>query len=280
MTVTNYDGILFVSDMDGTLLDGRSQISRENQQALQYFVDHGGLFTIATGRMERSVEPYLPLLPVNAPLILYNGAVIYDPESRRRLFQVGLAEEIRAIVQALMARFPELGIEVYHGERIYFLQKNEETENHKAKEGFVPGLVAMDQLPGPWIKILLSWEPARLAEVEAWLPERPELFRTVYSEPHFLELLPPGVSKGAALQKLVGILGRPDLKTVCMGDNPNDQEMIEVADLGVAVANAHPALQRAADFISRRHDAHAVAEVVERLGRAAFPGWQAYRRDA
>ncbi len=287
MPVTDFSRILLVSDMDGTLLDGQSRISQENRAALAYFAAHGGLFTIATGRMERSVEAYLPLLPVNVPTVLYNGAVIYDTAARRRLFEVSLADSVhvQAVLRTLVGQFPELGIEVYHGEHIYFLQRNDETEKHKAKEGFISGLTPLEQIPKPWTKVLLSWEPAKLATVEAALPRRPELFRTVYSEPQFLELLPPGVSKGAALRRLIRLMGRTDLTLVCIGDNPNDQEMIETADLGIAVANAHPALKAAADLVTVHHDAHALAEVVTYLQNASGP-WvdreemQLFRRDA
>ena len=71
-------GILLASDMDGTLLDSRKRLSQANQSALENFVAAGGWFTVATGRMETSVKRYLPVLPLNAPAILYNGAVIYD----------------------------------------------------------------------------------------------------------------------------------------------------------------------------------------------------------
>lgn len=267
MTAAIFSGTLLVSDMDGTLLNSKSQISRENQVALEYFTSHGGLFTIATGRMEMTLRKYLPLLPINVPGILYNGAVIYDFATERILWETCLAEEIGQVIRELIVLFPGLGIEVFQGGEVYFLQENQETKKHIAREGLFPLTTLVDQVPVPWFKVILVWEPEKLVAVESYLAAHHHFFRTVYSEPQFLEILSPEASKGHALQKLIQIIGREDLKVVAMGDNLNDLEMIETAALGIAVANAHPDLKKAARFHYGHHDAHAVAEVVDYLKR-------------
>jgi HAD superfamily hydrolase (TIGR01484 family) len=64
--------------MDGTLLNNKSQVSREKHLAIERFVSKGGKFTVATGRMEASVRPYVEKLPINAPAIHYNGSMIFS----------------------------------------------------------------------------------------------------------------------------------------------------------------------------------------------------------
>jgi hypothetical protein len=54
----------------------------------------------------------------------------------------------------------------------------------------------------------------------------------------YLEILPPGVSKGTALQAMIETLGVPASATIAVGDNWNDLEMIEAAGLGVAMGSA------------------------------------------
>lgn len=51
-----FDGYTLVSDMDGTLINSNKEISKENLDAIKYFVNNGGKFTVATGRMVASVE--------------------------------------------------------------------------------------------------------------------------------------------------------------------------------------------------------------------------------
>lgn len=265
MALMDFTGILLVSDLDGTLLDSKSRLSLQNQTALQHFVRHGGLFTIATGRMEKTIRSYLPMLPINVPGILYNGAVIYDFASQKAIWENYLAEEMKMVVRDLQPAFPDLGIEVYHGMEVYFLQQNDETEKHCIRDGLRPLVRPVEQMPFPWIKVMLAAKATQLAAVEAYLKFRPGRFRMVYSESYFLELLPPDISKGRALKELVRYLGVPNLKVVALGDNLNDLEMIQTADLGIAVANAHPRLQQAAKLCYAHHDDHVIAQVVNHL---------------
>lgn len=258
-----FENILLVCDMDGTLLNSQSQVSKQNRSALEYFVERGGLFTIATGRMEKSIAAYLAILPVNVPAILYNGAMIYDCGQHRVLWQNCLTPEVGNIVNELLVRFPGLGIEVFNAGDVYFLQQNEETERHKIKEGFLPRSMALELIPKPWYKVLLAWKPEQLARVARFLQDSNICCRAVYSEPQFLELLHNSVSKGHALQKLIKILGRTNLAIVAMGDNLNDLEMIEIAGTGIAVENAHPALKKVAKRCCCHHNSHAVAQVIQ-----------------
>jgi hypothetical protein len=78
-------------------------------------------------------------------------------------------------------------------------------------------------------------------------------------------LITQDVNKGLALGYLTKYLGMSPSKVVAMGDNPNDREMLEIAGLGIAVANAHADLKKMATFCSGYNDQHAVAEVVEWL---------------
>ena len=71
-----FAGVLFVSDMDGTLLNSSHEVSRENAEAIGYFTGAGGLFTVATGRMPGAVIPFTRQITINAPIISYNGALI------------------------------------------------------------------------------------------------------------------------------------------------------------------------------------------------------------
>lgn len=91
-------------------------------------------------------------------------------------------------------------------------------------------------------------------------------FVSTFSKPHYLELIPPGVSKGAALARLCGHLGIPLENAAAIGDGQNDVEMIQEAGIGVAVANAAPAVRAVADVVTRASAWEgAVAEAVERL---------------
>lgn len=257
-----FRGIMLITDMDGTLLDGKSRISEGNQRAIKRFIAGGGLFTVATGRMFKAVEPYLPVLPMNIPAIVYNGAAIYDFSAKKVLWQDCLPANLENVAESVLRQFPDTGLEVFHGENIYLAAQNEETDSHMVREGFHPIYASLKDIPKPWLKLLVAAEPGRLLEVEDFLKERKEEFHAVYSEPQFLELLNKNVSKGSALRHLAAMLNFPCSCIVAVGDNRNDLELLKEAGIGIAVANAHKDAAGAADLMCRHHDRDAIAEVI------------------
>lgn len=294
-----FDGKLLVCDMDGTLLNSSSKVSAGNIKALERFVEGGGMFTVATGRMERSVLPYLDMLPVNVPAIVYNGAAIYDFKAERILWQADIDTAVAGAVRDAMERFPGISVQVYHGGRTYFVSENEHSEAHRIREHFEPVRTGLDGVPAPWFKIILAWDPPKLKDVEEFLRgyeladggtadggtadgtktkdssaaiSSKAAFRQVYSEPQFLELLNPAATKGSALKVLTGILGIDRSRVISMGDNLNDIELIKEAGTGIAVGNAHSTLKAAACMCCTDHDNDAVSEVIRWLedGKISF----------
>jgi Cof subfamily protein (haloacid dehalogenase superfamily) len=214
--------------------------------------------------MEKTVMPYLKDLPVNVPAIVYNGAGIYDFDKDEFLWQECLPDSVYDVGVKIIEKFPEAGLQVYRGGRVYYVRQNVETSKHMLREQIEPVFCDLAEVPKPWMKLLVAWEHNRLTEVEKFLDgiEDKKHFRTVYSEPQFLEFLSPGVSKGSALKKLITLLGCSCEFIVGMGDNLNDIELIQEATFGIAVGNAHESLKCIANKCCCTNDSHAVAEVV------------------
>ena len=80
-----------------------------------------------------------------------------------------------------------------------------------------------------------------------------------------LEILPPGTSKGAGLQRVLDELGIPPENVLALGDGENDVEMLRMAGIGVAMANGMPEAKQAADYVVSSNDDDGVAEAVERF---------------
>ncbi|HHW00770.1 MAG TPA: HAD family phosphatase [Clostridiaceae bacterium] len=268
---TPFKGILLVCDMDGTLLDSKKQISRQNREAVKYFVEKGGRFTIATGRMDLGIAQYMPQLPVNAPVILYNGSLIYDFDKKERLWYKLLPTDVRNVLIHLMEKFPQMGIEVFHGGQMILLKENDITDMHLKRAEFFPRRATIEEVPDGWYKVILAWEHEKLEEVEKYILENiineESPFYVVYSEPFFLEILSKEASKGRALKELIQMLQISRSKVIAVGDNMNDIDMIEVAGIGIAVENAHEQLKKVADYCFPDNDNHAVSKIVEWLDK-------------
>ena len=86
--------------------------------------------------------------------------------------------------------------------------------------------------------------------------------------PYMLEILPPGENKATGLRRLAKHLGIKKAEIIAIGDGDNDDVMLDLAGLGVAVANATPACKAKADIIIESNDEDGPAKFLEGLMKA------------
>lgn len=259
----NLNKILLVTDLDGTLLDRQQQISIENETAIRRFKEQGGLFTLATGRMEAAVLPIIHKLGIDLPVILYNGAKIYCPLTDTVLYEKRLTIP-PALWSVLMESLSdEITLLVYQNGQVFAPLRNALLEKHERKDG-VQCLPFEDRiLSEPVTKVMIinsNLDKAKRLE-QAVLDDGVPC-EMVYSESNYLEILPQHATKGTALKELIRILQVDELYTVAVGDNLNDLTMIIEADRGYAVENANSQLTQVADAVTVHHESHAIAAII------------------
>src|SRR5699024_8702352 len=89
---------------------------------------------------------------------------------------------------------------------------------------------------------------------------------TVFSESNYLEILPKGRSKGAALKELANYLNVTDLQIIAIGDNLNDIPLLKSADIGVVNQNTRIRLKKDADkIVKQSNEEDAIAHVIKRI---------------
>ncbi|WP_179136140.1 HAD family hydrolase [Paenibacillus sp. 32352] len=257
--------ILLISDLDGTLLNQTHQISPENENAIRRFKEMGGLFTLATGRMEAAVEPFIQKLGIDVPVILYNGAKIVDPVTKKVLYekQLTIPLSLWSRFMASLTEADDMALLVYRDGQVYAPVRNAVLEKHEKKDGVVCLPFTDDLIAGPVTKVMIISDSVQQAnELEQAVLNSGLPCEMVYSESNYLEILPQHATKGTALEELVRILQIDQPYTIAVGDNLNDLAMIRQADLGYAVENAHPQLAAAADAVTVHHERHAIAAII------------------
>jgi Cof subfamily protein (haloacid dehalogenase superfamily) len=258
----NYD--LIVIDVDGTLINSKREITQVTLSALDEVHKREIKVTLATGRNYNATRPFAEAIRASAPLILLNGARVEELGSRRVVASHNLP--LRDARRAL-ALVKEMGLHVdLHLDGQIYVERLSQDAIDSMKKDNVTALVVGDLLNflgrDP-TKLLIVGEPKRLNEFKKAYADRwDELPTMVKSEPNYLEILGPGVSKGNALKKVAHYMGIPLAKVMAFGDNPNDLDMIKAAGLGVAMGNAHPELKRVADLIADTNDNDGVAKVI------------------
>jgi Cof subfamily protein (haloacid dehalogenase superfamily) len=246
---------LLVFDLDGTLLDPDHQLRAGVSEALTTLRRFGLETTLATGRCIAAAAPFVRALGLQQPVILFNGAVIASPEG-----DVCFAARLdrRAAREALvLARGYPLDPQLYLEPEDPFFYAPAHTPAVAAfsrKDGIPPRVVGdlvsrLDAAAIDPLKLLLIGpRPALLALRDRFTETFPEPM-CVLSEADFLEILPAGVSKGAALERLCRDLDVPLGEVVAFGDNLNDLEMLRIAGESVAMASAPAEIRDEADHV-------------------------------
>ena len=258
---------LLVADIDGTLVTSEREITQGVLQAVRAAQERGVRVCLATGRMWPSAAPYFQRLGADPPAILYNGGLVYDFSTGTVLRRIPLAYDHARVVLELLREFPQVQPHLFVDDRVYIGRVNEFTERYRRKDGLqvqeVGDLVAF--LPPTPMKILIIGQNPDLVRAYDRIKALPMDINAVFSEQTYLEILPAGSSKGAALAFMVQHLEILLEAVIAVGDNLNDLEMIRLAGLGVAMGNAPEALRAQADFVTATNDEEGLREVIERF---------------
>ncbi len=268
-----FDGVLLVTDLDGTLLRNDKRVSEENLRAIEYFKSEGGLFTFVTGRVPQGAVPAYEMVAPNAPCGCSNGGCIYDYRTNELLWHRELSRSVLTIVADVDREFPTTGIEVCAFDKIYFCKKNASTERHRLNERFPDLSCDYREVTDPIGKILFAEsDEGTLFRLMDWMQKHPlaEEFSLIRSDKEYYEILPKGASKGDLLVKLAELLNVPLGKSIAVGDNDNDVSMIRAAGVGVAVANAYDSVKAVADRITVSNEEHAIAQIVADLDNGSI----------
>lgn len=265
-----FDGVLFFSDYDDTLYNSQLTVSPENRAAIHYFIQNGGRFSVATGRAHPAFTPQIQqeALELNAPVVLSNGAAIYDYQVGRYLARTQLGPEIPARLTTLCQVFPQLAFEAYHGEHIYVHNPNLVTMEHLHRVGAPYVTCPISDMPTPWNKVIMEQDGPYLQRVQTYVLQHwGACYEAIFSNRYLLELTCKGSNKGTMVAKVANLLGIPQEKVYCIGDNQNDIPMLAVSAIPFAPGNCAQEVRDWGARLLPHCDQHAVAHAIDLLDR-------------
>ncbi|HWQ98970.1 MAG TPA: HAD-IIB family hydrolase [Clostridia bacterium] len=246
-----FEGYYLYSDLDGTLFDDEKQVSQQNRTAIETFVREGGRFGIATGRAPKIIGAIEHDLPVNAPCILLNGAGLYDLSRGKYLAKHEVNREImERIVRRALAVRPDACIQVFSGHEIYETNPDQRDDPYSTMERFPVTKVPLEEIPENALKLLIAHTSHDLDAIHEAVMEVEgiEQFSVFRSCGWYLEFVSCEVNKGVALEDTRARCS--DVKKIlAIGDYNNDLEMVSLADIGGAPANAIPEVKSAAEIV-------------------------------
>jgi len=276
---------LVVLDIDGTLVGEDLVLRERTKAAVAATLSRGIHVAIATGRMASSALRFADALGLSDPLIAYQGALIRampgaSPgalagtslrRARRGLGKLLVHTPMAAdVAREVVAWSSARGLDphINHLERFILREDDQNADDYSsfmgARAELVPDLVAW--IERPVTKVLAVGDEATIA---AALPEARARFAgrasATISHPRFIEFLAPGVSKGRGVSWLARRLGVPLERTMAIGDQVNDLEMIALVGHGVAMAEAPGAVRAVARHVAPSVADEGVATILETL---------------
>lgn len=262
-----FSDVLLTADFDRTLTGPDSKIPLRNLEAIRYFIENGGAFTVNTGRSLPMTKVFRDIVPVSAPLLLYNGSAAFDLQSGEILDAALIPLDQAETIRRVMSRFPDMTVEIQGLDAHYIFEENPAWDAFSEGNHCAWGHAAPEDDLGPFLKFALYGRigSASVSALYEYTPEEIARFDQVEAElrqefgdscavfraaPKIIDVHAKGVSKANAARTLQKKLGRNIL--VCVGDGENDVSMLNDADYAFApsdaiVANRYPNVCPCAD---------------------------------
>lgn len=261
--------ILYVSDLDGTLLNSNQTISDFTAQVINNLVEKGMIFTYATARSTYTACPKTAAIKADIPLIIYNGVFVVNNKTGEKIlscnFDKEQTDEIKSTLE-FNCIYPIVYSIIDNRERFSYCTNNMSngikefilTRENDERKNEISSLT--DLYKGENFYYTCIDDKEKLLSAFNKLKNRYRCIfsKDIYSGDYWLEILPKGATKANAILKLKEILGCD--KVVSFGDNVNDIEMFKISDECYAVENAVDELKEYATAVIGSNNNDGVAK--------------------
>ena len=267
--------ILYVSDLDGTLMRSDIKISDFSVQTINGLIEQGLSFTYATARSIESARTITGGLKIKLPVITRNGAVLADNNTGKHLEKAVFTESEIRLLKDLIPELPVYGfVSCFLGEKM--IKTYSGNEHSVGLDGYIdyykddPAMVKADDLEGMFIgqpgyvtlvgdkeEIEPIYEKVR--QYKGW----ESMFqKDTYRDEFWLEICPQNCTKAKTILKLKREYGFD--KVVVFGDSLNDMAMFKIADESYAVENAIDELKAIATDVIGNNNEDSVAKFLKK----------------
>ena len=281
---------LIASDMDGTLLNHNHKIPKENVELINYAKNQGIEFIVATGRAYYEALPALNEENINCDVISFNGGIVYDKNSNIISITPMLPKDLYYTIEILKSF--DISYQLYTKNTIY--TKSIETDinayidlirsngydpdvehlraeaQQKLDVGYITEVenieLYLNEKENPPIKIIaISNDISKLENAAKLLSENKSISVTS-SGANNIEIMHKNATKGEALKEIAKIYGINLENAVAIGDNLNDQAMLDIVGYSVAMKNGNTILKEQAKYVTEKTNSEGgVADTIFKL---------------
>ena len=264
-------------DIDGTLVNHRNVIPESTKQAVKQLKANGVIPVIATGRppillydiqKELEIDSYISM---NGQLIIHEGEVLYDnpieTETVERLMNLAVERKDGIILCGSK--------DIYSNALVSLAKRSSVWTVLKALTKVLPGRVQLSLLKRAIKKPPNREEFEDKAIYEIMLEtsmEEEKQYRDEFPELHFarsntltVDIISSGVSKATGIKRFLERVGGKIENTYAFGDSPNDFEMLDFVQTGVAMGNGWDEVKERADFVTTAVDEDGIQKALKQF---------------
>ena len=281
---------LIASDMDGTLLNHNHKIPKENVKLINFAKNQGIEFVVATGRAYYEALPALNEENINCDVISFNGGIVYDKNgniisitpmlpkdlyytieilksfdisyqlyTKNTIYTTSIETDINAYIDLIRSNGYEPDVEHLRAEAQQKLDAGYITEVENIE-------LYLNEKENPPIKIIaISNDISKLENAAKLLLENKSISVTS-SGANNIEIMHKNATKGEALKEIAKIYGINLENAVAIGDNLNDQAMLDIVGYSVAMKNGNTILKEQAKYVTNKTNSEGgVADTIFKL---------------
>lgn len=268
---------LFVSDLDGTLLNSNQEVSDFSKNKLNELIERGLRFTVATARTPATVVDILQGIKIKAPVVMMNGVLIYDVNENRYIDIKNVSEDIVNKVLKTLENHKKDGfvygvkedhLWVYHKNFTCSMEENFYNERcNKPLKTFVKVDDYYEAIKDSDVINFIIFD--KFEVVKAVYEELKEIegltvdyYRDIYGDGYYLEAYSSEASKAKGIKYLSKYIYHS--KLITFGDNINDIPMFKISDECYATDNASDELKKIATAVIESNNADGVVHFLEK----------------
>ena len=281
---------LIASDMDGTLLNHNHKIPKKNVKLINFAKNQGIEFVVATGRAYYEALPALNEENINCDVISFNGGIVYDKNgniisitpmlpkdlyytieilksfdisyqlyTKNTIYTTSIETDINAYIDLIRSNGYEPDVEHLRAEAQQKLEVGYITEVENIE-------LYLNEKENPPIKIIaISNDISKLENAAKLLSENTSISVTS-SGANNIEIMHKNATKGTALKEIAKIYGINLENAVAIGDNLNDQAMLDIVGYSVAMKNGNIKLIEQAKYVTEKTNSEGgVADTIFKL---------------
>ena len=256
---------LWISDIDGTLINYDGSYTNEMMSTIEKVKNKGVKIVIATGRMFMGAEYAAKKFNLNTPVVCYQGAVVRT--KNEILWQATINNNIATDIVDYL-RKKNIHTHIYNDDTLYV-----EDDNKRIMDEYCNGrgttykyIKNFNELSFKNIPKILGVieNDVEMQKIKKELKEKYKgILTIVQSAKNYLEITDIKASKGSALNFLKKYWNLSDDEVIASGDQDNDIELLKNAGIGISVGNSSPELLKVAQYHCKDVNSNELVKYIE-----------------